>query len=890
MSQTTLRVSLWILILSMSFGVAGCKSTPTTQGSATRSGEVNDLSWDQARSRAALIEEPSYSVKVSLDDKKTHFTGSTEILFRLKGKPADLRLDFYEGTTTNMSVNGSALPDTAKKKYWIEIPAHLLKEGQNTFRADYSAEYSTQGQGLHRFIDPETKQAFLHTQFQTYDANRFMPCFDQPDLRASLSLTVEAPASWEVIAATPSTTVHRKAKRKTWTFEPTPPIATYIFALHAGPYKVWTDRYENIPLRLFVRPTLAKFVQPKDWFRSTKQGFKFFNEYFGYPYPFKKYDQLIVPEFNAGAMENVAAITFSERFVKRSAYTRDDRRGRTSVLLHEMAHMWFGNIVTMKWWNDLWLNESFASYLAALALHEATEFKEAWHDFFVDDKTWAYWEDSLSTTHPIEPTVPSVKVAYATFDGITYGKGAAVLKQLNAYISPQAFKKGIQTYIKTYAFKSTELKDFIAALQTQTDKDLSLWADRWLRQSGTDKVAVKWACESDRLAQIQIFTTTSPGAKFRPQRIQLALFQARNGELVQPQIVPVELTKGLETIKGPWPCPTFVYSNYQDDGYLAVSLDINSLNYVKEHLSRIKDPLLRTMLWNDLWQMVRALEMPLKDYVQIIEKHFPLETDLLLLGQIVRTISGRGNERSSILQYWPDRPETQLERQRFTASIERQYLNRFRSARAGSDAQKFWFDNYVTIGRSNEALDQMAKWYEKETVAKGFKLDPDRQWNLIRQLARYQHAQAGAFLARQKIKDASDRGKRAALAAEAIRPDLEIKKKWVAALRQPQPTVNLQEARSVAGSLFPLEQTSLAQRFANDFYDYVKANASHENEYLVGTVAVGLTPLSCSQDQAVQLRSFLKGSTDFSPTLAKTLKVILEEDERCLRVRAMSRL
>lgn len=882
-----------VFALSIATGIAvACKSTgPKTdarKATAAGTGENSDLTVEEARERSARLSNVAYESKVLLNETDDKFKGQSVITFDLKDAGAPLRIDHYEGQVTGLRVNGVAIDTAAKKKYRIDLPSASLKVGPNKVEIDYTQEYSHQGQGLHRFQDPQTKEVFLYTQFETYDANRFMPCFDQPDLKATWQLTVEAPVKWEVISTTAESSVTKMGNRKIWKFDKTPTLSTYLFSLHAGPYKVWKDKFEDVPLRIFARPSLAKYVRAQEWFTVTKQGLRFYNNFFALPYPFKKYDQLFVPEFNAGAMENVGAVTFSENFLSRSEVTREQRRRAASVLLHEMAHMWFGDIVTMKWWNDLWLNESFATIMAALSMHEATEFKEAWQDFFAGDKSWAYWEDSLITTHPIEAPVATVKQAFATFDGITYGKGASVMKQLRAYMTPEAFKLGVQDYFKKHAYKNAELKDFIQALQTHTQRDLSLWADRWLKQSGTDKLAAKWTCTGDTLQEVELITTPSTGMRFRPQTVSVAMFKEKGGKIAETKTLRVDLTAEKQVINGPWPCPDMVYPNYQDDGYLSASLDTKTLTFVKANLSRVPDTFLRTMLWHDVWQMVRNTEMPLKDYVKIVQQHFGPEKDTILLNKITQTIAGRRGENATVLYYWPETEEARAEKTKFVGEMERQFMSRFRSSKAGSDAQKFWFDRYVKMARSNEALAQLAKWADMDKVGPGFPLDVDRQWDIVRTLSRFKHGEAPRLLESLKKKDPSDRGQRQALAAEAIQPDLSVKQKWVETLAQPKPSLPFAQARAVLGALFPVEQSGLAKRFENDFYTYLKANGASEDEIYVGAFADSAAPLNCQADGSKRMKSFLDENSGFTPSIVKSLKVSVEEDERCQRIRAMA--
>lgn len=877
---------LMALGLVFTLVLPACKTGPTKE--PTKSENNSDLSRADAESRKARLSNIHYNLSINLDEASTSYSGKDQITFDLSDTSQPLRLDFFQGTAGAINANGQNLPATAKHKYWIELPARALKKGTNTVTVAYTQEYSREGQGLYRYVDPETKDVFLYSQFETFDANKFMPCFDQPDLRATLNLTVEAPARWTVISTTRETEVKPiGTKRKIWTFQQTPAIATYLFSLHAGPYKVWSDKFEDIPLRLFARPSMAKYIDAKEWFTYTKQGLKFYDDYFAFKYPFKKYDQVIVPEFDAGAMENVGAVTFNEdEFVSRSRMTRRQRRDLAETLLHEMAHMWFGDTVTMAWWNDLWLNESFASFMSELAMLNSTEFKEAWQDFYAEYKSWGYWEDNLVTTHPIEAPINGVKDAFATFDGITYGKGASALKQLWAYMTPANFQKGLQDYIRTYAYKNATLEQFIGSLQTHTDHNLARWADRWVRQSGTDKLSATWRCDGNRLHMVELSSIPTGGARFRPQAVQLALFHNQ-----KPEIVNVSLEGTTTSVKGDWACPDFVYPNYDDDGYALVSLDPVSLQYVKHNLHSLQDPLLRTLVWGDVWQMVRDTEMPLGEYIQIVDKNFPAEDNEILLERIVDTISGKPSDRASVLNYWPQNSESERKgRLEFIAAVEGQYLKRLNQSKPGSDEQKFWFDAFTNVGQTPAALDRMATWAKDLKVAPGFKLDLDRRWALIRQLTRYQHPSAKSLSAKLKTIDRSDRGQKARLMIEAIQPDLNVKRKWVQIVKQAKPAISLADARSVLGSLFPVEQATYTKRFEKDFYEYLKKNGASEDDVFVQAVAAAIVPLTCDEHQSTRLKDFLNTATPFTPTVSKELKVDLQEDERCQRIRAFSAL
>ncbi|NQZ02712.1 MAG: aminopeptidase N, partial [Bdellovibrionales bacterium] len=331
------------------------------------------ITESEATWRAKQVQNVKYNLEFNLLDSKS-FAGTSTITFKLTDPGNGLRIDYHDGAISNLMVNGK----TVKPKYnshflWIE--ASHLTEGANTVVVDFESPYSKEGNGLHQFRDPEDKRRYLFTDLEPFDANRVFPMFDQPDLKATYTMKVTVPKTWKVITSVRESKVEDADGGKTWTFPESQKFSTYIWSLHAGDYHMWEDNSGKYPLRLFARKSLKKYVKPKDWFKFTHDGFKFFNEYFAYEYPYKKYDQLLVPEFNAGAMENVAAVTFTERFVSRGVKSERERMSLNNVILHEMAHMWFGNLVTMKWWNDLWLNESFATYMASLGQAGNSEFK-----------------------------------------------------------------------------------------------------------------------------------------------------------------------------------------------------------------------------------------------------------------------------------------------------------------------------------------------------------------------------------------------------------------------------------------------------------------------------------------------------------------------------------
>ncbi len=433
---------------------------------AVAAGAARDLLTQvEAEARAARVSDVSYELALELTRGAERYRGDVTIRFRLAGE-GDSFLDFRGGTIEALEVDGAAV-EPAWTGYRLALPASALAAGdEHIVRVRYESAYDHTGDGFHQFADPEDGEEYLYTNFEPYAAHRLLPCFDQPDLKARLALSVTAPEAWELIAnGAPEERGEPGEGRRRWRFAETPPIATYLFALIAGPYHAIRDEHEGVPLGLYCRRSLVRFLDEAEVLEVTRQGLDFFAAFFDYPYPFGKYDQVFVPEFNAGAMENVAAVTHSERLIFRDPPTENQRLTRAEVILHEMAHMWFGDLVTMRWWNDLWLNESFATYMAYLALTEATRFDTAWQSFNSGMKAWAYRQDQLVTTHPIAGEVASTEETFLNFDGITYGKGAAVIKQLVAAMGIEGFRAGMRLYFRRHAFGNTTLAEFLDALQ-----------------------------------------------------------------------------------------------------------------------------------------------------------------------------------------------------------------------------------------------------------------------------------------------------------------------------------------------------------------------------------------------------------------------------------------
>src|SRR3954471_12376640 len=498
---------------------------------------AGNLTREEARDRARLLTVESYNVDLDLTTGPETFVSDTTIRFGCTDPGSSTFVDLHGAKVREVTLNGQSLDPGSYDPDKGRIPLPRLAAA-NELRVVADAAYSRTGEGLHRFVDPVDKQVYLYSQFETCDAHRMYTCFDQPDLKARFELSVTAPQDWQVI----TNNAPDQAEKGRWHFPATPGISTYVTALVAGPYHVERDEYRQgeqvIPLGAYCRASLAEYFDADAIFEVTKQGFDFFRKTFARPYPFDKYDQRFVPECNAGAMENAGCVTFREDYVFRSRVTDAAYERRAETILHEMAHMWFGDLVTMRWWDDLWLNESFATYASVLCQTAATRWKDAWATFANVEKTWAYRQDQLPSTHPIATDAPDVQTAEVNFDGITYAKGASVLKQLGAYVGVDAFLAGLREYFVEHAYGNTTLADLLRALENSSGRNLGDWSKLWLETAGISTLRAEFDVDGDgSFTSFDIHqsapTGTAASNTLRPHRLAVGLYEEQGGKLVR---------------------------------------------------------------------------------------------------------------------------------------------------------------------------------------------------------------------------------------------------------------------------------------------------------------------------------------------------------------------
>jgi aminopeptidase N len=849
---------------------------------------VPELERDYAAMRAAQVSDVDYRLFFKLNKETAVFSGVTEIEFTLAhNNRADVTVDFNGGEVQKVLLNDKPL-QWRYNNWFITLDAKLIASGKNTLQIHYTRPYATDGDGLHRYIDSESGNQYLYSNFEPYNANRLFPHFDQPDIKARYTVDVEAPSDWLVISATRETNIEDLGAIKRWHFPKSPLISSYIFPLHAGPYHVWHDTYTDgdltIPLRLFARQELAEHVVISDWFTFTKQSFKFFNDYFDQPYMFAKYDQLIVPDFNSGAMENLAAVTFTERFVVRGEQVESQRIRLANVIAHEMAHMWFGNLVTMDWWNGLWLNESFATYMADLQLDRASDFENTWQIFYSRTKQWAYETDQQVTTHPIELPVPTTADAFTNFDGITYGKGASVLKQLPYFIGEENFRRGVANYLVKHSYGNTQLSDFTGALADAAGMDLKDWSERWLNQAGLNSLQASYRCEDDQLTQLTL-TQRAPKdhPTIRAQRIQIGLFNLQPGAAAK-QIAKLPVTYQGQKTDVPVPentaCPDLVYPNLDDWGYVKVLLDKTSRRTLESHIHSFTDTSLRMMLWQGLWDSVRDIDWRLTDFTAFAVKQLPAEENDRIITQVAAQLV------AAYKYYWLVDPQGEQYSQAREA-IADLFWQQLEVADGGSDQQKIWFDHWVQSASSQVALGKAQALLENALTIPGLILDQDRRWALILLLNRYSYGDFRSLTTLELERDGSAVGQQNALAAEATRPLSASKDQWLLNITSEKTPYRLAELRTVMTELFPAHQALLRDRYGASILDALPQLAESKEERFLQLYTRHLLPNTCSSASVTRLETAIVGSAHLSPSLDKALRIAHQEDQRCVAIQQL---
>ncbi len=842
---------------------------------------ASNLTREEARDRADLLSVESYEVELDLTGPADTFGSVTAARFTCTRPGESTFIELTASAVTEITLNGKPVALSAFDGDRIALPGLAAR---NDLRVVALCAYSRTGEGLHKFTDPADGCVYLYSDLETYDAHRVYACFDQPDLKATFGLTVTAPPGWKVIsnmaadaAAEPSAEGTRR-----WHFPATPLLPTYITAIAAGPYHEVKGEHDGIPLGIYCRQSLATYLDPDELFEITGQGLDFYHRAFGLRYPFGKYDQLFVPEFKAGAMENAGCVTFLEDYVFRSRVTDSERQERAETILHEMAHMWFGDMVTMKWWDDLWLNESFATWASLAAMTEATRWPDAWTSFAQGSKAFAYRQDQLPSTHPIAADIPDIQAVEVNFDGITYEKGASVLKQLVAYVGQGNFLAGVRDYFAKHAWGNATLTDLLASLEQaragKSSRDLAAWSKSWLETAGVNTLRPSYEADEDgaftRFAVLQEAPASHP--ELRPHRIAIGLYD-RGAQGIQRRLSHEVDIDGAVTevpqLVGQ-ARPDLILVNDEDLTYAKIRLDDRSLRTVVGGISEIIASLPATLCWAAAWDMTRDAEMSTQDYLALVGSGALSITEIPVLERVLL-------QAGLALRRYAD-PDWRAEALTTYDDALRSWLL---AAEPGSDRQLAFAQALAGVAVTRTGLGLLSGLLDGSATIDGLVVDTELRWQLLRRLVSRGIAGPDAVQA-ELTADPTDAGERHAQTCLAAVPTAGAKERaWAAITGGALPNAMF---RAALRGFSDLDQDELLAPYAQRFFDALPAmwsdGASDMAQFFV---RIGY-PASVISQEAIDATTAYIDRARPAPALARLLSEGRDDVVRALRCRECS--
>jgi aminopeptidase N len=788
----------------------------------------------EAAARAAHLAVASYELTLDLTTGDETFISETIIKFTCNKPGYDTFLDAVGKNVISATLNGQNV-DTSNYDGESIFVKNLAADNELIIKMN--GLYSKTGEGLQRSVDPVDNEVYLYSQGETAFIRKMYPCFDQPDLKATFTLTAIAPDHWSVISNNPvKEKVELADKKAKWSFTTSPRISTYITALIAGPYYSVTDQYvgkKTVPLGIYCRKSLAEHLDPEDIFLITKQGFAYFEKVFGLEYPFEKYDQIAVVDFNWGAMENAGAVTFLERLlVFRSKVTERMYNARANTILHEMAHMWFGNMVTMKWWDDLWLNESFAEWSSYLAMVEGTRFKNSWTGFNQERKNWAYRQDQLTTTHPIVTDMVDIDTVAGNFDGISYAKGASVLQQLVAHVGRDNFIAGLQKYFTKHAFKNTTLEDLLSELTITSGRDLKPWVSTWLQTAGVNTLRPVLEIENDQyksVAVIQEVPTMPVGSsELRPHRMAVGLYDLVGNNIALRKSVELDVAGNKTEVSelAGEKVADLLLINDRDLSYAKVRFDDRSIATLKAHLGKIDDSLTRALCWSAAWDMLRDAEINATDFIDIALAGLAGEDD-------IATVTIIANQLVTAVEFYSFPSKRDSARLKVGNAFEVM----LGSAKAGSDHQLQFARNFTSFASSAEHNDLIKELLDGKLA--GLKVDADLRWTFVIALAERGLMDKEA-LAAELSKDNTLTGQLSHATALAAMPTPEAKAETWNSITTEEITTSLREAK-LAGFMRALHRPLLAA-YVDPYFELLLETWGKKSYEVASKFVTGMYP------------------------------------------------
>jgi aminopeptidase N len=838
-----------------------------------------NLTRDEARERADLLSVAAYDVALDLTTGPATFRTRSTVDFTASQDGAGTFIDLIAASVEQITLNGESLdPSVHFDGIRVQLPA--LRSGANVLTIDATGIYTNTGEGLHRFVDPVDDEVYLYTQFEVADCRRMFAVFEQPDLKATFTFTVTAPAHWQVVSNQPTpepvaADEITQVPSAIWTFAPTPRVSCYITALIAGPYDVVRDEVHTrkgvVPLGILCRKSLTPHLDAENIFDCTKRGFTFYENEFDCAYPFTKYDQIFTPEYNMGAMENAGAVTFNEMYVFRAKVTEAIIERRALTILHELAHMWFGNLVTMQWWNDLWLNESFAEWASTTCSAEATQWDTAWTTFGTAEKSWAYQQDQLSSTHPIVADIRDLEDVEVNFDGITYAKGASVLKQLVAYVGREPFTAGLREYFSKHAWANTTLPDLLGHLEHASGRDLGGWSQLWLETAGVNTLRLVVTTDDADVITAAVITQTAVEAfpTLRPHTLAIGSYNVLDDHLAR--VARTELDVDGEHTEVPalvgQQRPDLLLVNDDDLAYAKIRLDERSMATILANPRGFTTSLPRALVLGAAWDMTRDGEMPARDFCDLALNTLPGERDSTLM----RVLLGQLQAASKLYVDPAHRDQT-------LTSLVARLRELATSAMPGSDAQLQLVSAFAGYAHGDEDVAWLRALLEGSAVLDGLAIDTEMRWTLLTSLTT-----AGAAAEREiegeRQRDDTATGRERAARALATIPTAEAKAKaWHKVIEQeglPNQTVD-----AVAQGFVRVHDTTLLTPYIEKYHAMLTTVWASRTHAIAESVVAGFYPVTLANRELVDgSQSWL----DANPGATAALRRVVSENRDGVR-------
>ena len=874
--------------------------------------EKNYLNTTEAIERAKGMTGIEYTLMLVLH-LGNEYLGYLTADFNLSEQNEKLFFDLQGKKVLNYSCNDVVIPqkDTFSKRR-LMLPAKYQKVGHNTVKIAFLNDYATNGNGLHHFVDPEDKEEYLYSNFEPFAANKMLPCFDQPNLKASFKLLTVTPPNWVVIAnelekiTLPAAEANAKltelrvptafiskeliaGKYVFREFEATPAISSYLFTCIAGPYDLFVSTRKPgegyPPMRIFVRKSLKKFVAPyaDEFFRITECGVKYYEDIFGRKFPFSKHDQIYCPEFNVGAMENVGAVTYTEHYVFKDPPSDEKFMRFAETILHELSHMWFGDLVTMNWWNDLWLNESFATFISNLCMAKAPgleRFRAVWTSFH-KGKGWAYREDQEPTTHPITTVVENTEDAENIFDGITYMKGASSLKQLYYLVSHDAFCDGLKEYFQTYQWKNTELKDFLGTMQRALKKrgssiDLDQWTKQWLCTKGLNELKPEIEIKDKVVSEFKVMQKSAVNGDnvCRMHMTDVAFYDASfNTKIIERVLIEAKPETIVGKIKG-MPAPAAVLLNVNDYAYCKMFLDTDSMHAFQKNLDKVSDNLTRMMIWRSFWDMIRDGHASAQEFLKLVVTQAPLEKEEPIL------TGALGYASAGAVWYIP-REYHDIE----DTPLYEMLLNRLKTE-PSANIKKHLISYVIRFACKSEHKKLLIKWLNEGTGIADAPISQSSRYSIICKIyadPAFSMEEKQKLLARELEKDKSDDGLRAQKSCEAAIPTAENKAKHWKLFLDEKTKESEHMIFSAMGGFTSWLQFDLLKPYVDKFFDEVVGIFEKRSRSYAESFFCSLKPLEVNEEILHRFEELDKKVKEDQKTLKKLIVEEIEDLKRIMR-------